>query len=229
MAINLTNFAGGPKPVAQNDANGREAPLTALMAQDGSILNLSSDASGQLKIALSGGAAGGGNQGINSVASPGQSDGVSVGTYIGFNTNSGVYLFNGTSWDRQRGNVEEVLLSSAARVASIATADQTNYNSKGVALILNVTANPGGAENLSLSVEARVPGAAGYIQIYSGSVITGANGGKILIIYPGSVESPATEADVFVVGYNLPRIWRARVVHSGAGSWTYSLGCCYLV
>ncbi len=54
-------------------------------------------------------------------------------------------LYNGSTYDRERGNVEGTLLASAARTTTTATATQTNYNHRGVVLFLYVPTMPGGA------------------------------------------------------------------------------------
>ncbi|MGH2604227.1 MAG: hypothetical protein ACRDJ9_33180, partial [Dehalococcoidia bacterium] len=59
------------------------------------------------------------------------------------------HLFNGSNFDRQRGNSDVELLASAARTATTTSADQLNHNGRGVVLLLDVTANPGGAETLT--------------------------------------------------------------------------------
>ncbi len=48
------------------------------------------------------------------------------------------------------------------------------------------------------------------------------------VVYPGAVETQAV-ANYEVQGTPLQRTWRVNVVHSGGGSWTYSLGYALIV
>lgn len=52
-------------------------------------------------------------------------------------------LYNGSTWDRQRGTIEGDLLASAARTTDGVSSNQTNYNAKGVTLYLNITSASG--------------------------------------------------------------------------------------
>lgn len=132
-------------------------------------------------------------------------------------------LFNETTWDRNRNNTEGTLLASAARTATTNTSDQTNYNARGVLISLDVSANPGGGETLSLDIQYKDPISGNYASLFPVTVVSTASNGTFSVeLYPGAVETGAIAA-LFVQGLALPRTWRARVVHSAAGSWTYSL------
>ncbi len=48
------------------------------------------------------------------------------------------------------------------------------------------------------------------------------------VVYPGTTESIAT-ATFEVAALPLGRTWRVNMVHSGSGSWTYSLGYALMV
>jgi hypothetical protein len=133
------------------------------------------------------------------------------------------FTYNGSTWDRQRGNLDLTLLVSSSRSSSQNSPDQVNYNARGVLVLLNVTANPGGAETLTLELQAKNGVTSTYFPLVNtGAVITAANGMRGLIVYPGVVETVAG-ADLWVQGLALPRNWRVAVQNSGAGSWTYSL------
>lgn len=142
---------------------------------------------------------------------------------------SGMYATNGGTMDAWRNNTEGTLLASAARTVDTSSGVQTNYNAKGVAVTLNVTGNPGGAETLSLILFYDDPASSSTIYVaVTGVVITAANGIRTLIVYPGAVETIAN-SEVWVQGVPVGRNWGAIVDHSGAGSWTYSLGYQYIV
>src|SRR5262249_18335382 len=77
----------------------------------------------------------------------GSSDGINNGAVLGnlADNNAGAVAlgaplsFNGSTWDRQRGNVETTLLASASRTATVSSADQTNYNGRGVQVDIDIT------------------------------------------------------------------------------------------
>lgn len=132
---------------------------------------------------------------------------------------------NGVTWDRWRNNTETTLLASAARTATTITPAQTNYNGKGVLLVLKVTANPGGAETLTLHLRYDT-GAADFGE--SGNIVTAASNGTYrLMVYPGA--SAAQVGNNKFLAAAVPRSWAAVVQHSGAGSWTYELYAAVIV
>jgi hypothetical protein len=135
------------------------------------------------------------------------------------------HMYNGVTWDRVRNNTEGTLFPSAARTSTQSTPTQTNYNSKGVILYLNVTANPGGSETLSINFH--------YVDPVSNNVTTqiatlitqpAVNGMYTLHLYPGASSAPTDPANNKSFSLPLPRQWQAAIAHSGSGSWTYSLG-----
>lgn len=133
-------------------------------------------------------------------------------------------LYNSSTFDRFYSNWATSVLASAARTATTNSADQTNYNGRGVTVFLNVTANPGGAETLSLKIQAKDPVSSAYIDVADAGVLfTAANGLKALTLYPGTLAADLVSGDVGKSGV-LPRTWRAVVTHSSTGSWTYSVG-----
>ena len=109
----------------------------------------------------------------------------------------------------------------------------TSPNHMGVRLFLNVTANPGGAETLTVSVDMVDPAlnpVSGYAAPASSTrtitafpaTTAAASGTYVYELYPGGVETAAT-ANHEVQGGTLPSFWRPTVTHSASGSWTYSL------
>lgn len=130
------------------------------------------------------------------------------------------WLFNGTTWDRSRNNVELTLLASAARTANTNTGTQTNHNGRGTTLFLNVTVAPGGGETLFLELQFRDPVSAAFATVFS-TVLISTTGIYVFQLYPAA--SGATSSSPLA----LCRQWLVRVRHSSSGpSWTYSLGAC---
>lgn len=137
-------------------------------------------------------------------------------------------LWNGASTDRHRGNTEGTLLASAVRAASTNTSNQVNYNGRGsLALYLDVTANPGGAETLQVILYGVSPIPGSRVQIVAftaGGAAANAQYG--FLIGPELTEALGMTAGTFAARAKafIPRTWSIQVVHSAAGSWTYSLG-----
>lgn len=132
-------------------------------------------------------------------------------------------VWNGSSADRQRNNTDTTILTSAARTATTNGADQTNFNGRGVIVVLNVTAQPGGVETLTVTIQGKESVSGSYFDIEtSGILFTAATGTKALIVYPGVL---AADIVAGVVGKSgvVPRTWRPSIVHSSSGSWTYSV------
>ncbi|MGE0227764.1 MAG: hypothetical protein AB7I38_10995 [Dehalococcoidia bacterium] len=156
-------------------------------------------------------------------------DGVSNGSGIGY-VGARQFLFNGSGWDRLRGNAAATGLASAARTASTATSDQTNYNGRGAQIILDVTATPNNAETLQVTVELKDPVSGKYVQVAAFTALTASVLGAtpttetyVYTLYPGAAETIATakhELQALPIG----RTWRVNILHSASGSWTYSVG-----
>ncbi len=125
-------------------------------------------------------------------------------------------LFNGASWDRERNNTEETVLASAARTATVNSADFTNYNAKGLHVIVNVTAFAAGASIIPF-IQGKDPVSGTYYDILEGLPIT-TTGINIIKVFPGiSAVVNSSASDV------LPRTWRVRVTHADTKSITYSV------
>jgi len=131
-------------------------------------------------------------------------------------------LFNGTAWDRARGNTEATVLASAARTTTTNSADQTNYNARGVHVLLNVTVVPG-VDTVTLSIQGKDPVSAVYYTLLTGLAVVGA-GMNVYKVFPGiTAVANGTASDV------LPRTWRVAVTHSAATSFTYSVGAALVI
>ena len=143
-----------------------------------------------------------------------------------------LYEPSGANYERQRPNYEGTLLASSARTATTNSPDQTNYNSKGVLIILNVTSEAA-TETLSLKLQAKDVISSNYSDIATFGVIytsaseapTRTKGG---LLYPGIITADLVGVAAGIDGVigkagALPRTWRAVVTHSASGSWTYSL------
>jgi len=130
--------------------------------------------------------------------------------------------FNGSSWDRERGNVEATLLSSSARTATTQSADQVNYNGRGVQVILNVTA-ASGTGGLQVVVQGKDPVSGVYYNLYAAPTAVTANGIKVYEVAPGASTAGAGDVASRVAG-QIPRTWRVNVIAGDSSSYTYSVG-----
>lgn len=141
-------------------------------------------------------------------------------------------VYNGASFDRQRGNTEGTLLASAARTAFTQSAEQVNYNARGVNVWVYVTAKAA-STTLDLYIASFDP--VSSIVTYEARVlgwVATANSGQSLQLYPGATTLAAT-----TYGYQriareagaLSRRWYFQVVPSDANSVTYSAGYSYIV
>lgn len=130
-------------------------------------------------------------------------------------------LFNGSTWDRMRNNMEGALIASASRTASSSTSIQTNHNARGVILALDVTAVPVTSETLTIEVKISVNGQTSQaIALYT---IPNTIGKYFLMVAPELVEKDGATLKVKQVSALLPRSWYTVITHSAASAWTYSL------
>lgn len=128
-------------------------------------------------------------------------------------------LYNGTTDDdyaRQRNNNEETILASAARTASVDSADFTNFNGNGAHFVIDVsaiTATP----SIVVTIQGKDLISSNYYDILVGAAITTV-GTTILKVYPGiNGLANAIANDI------LPRIFRVSVANADADSITYSI------
>ncbi len=140
-------------------------------------------------------------------------------------------LYNGASGDRQRGNVEAILLASAARVATASSADQVNYNGLGVIIVISVSVE--GAATLTLTVQGKDSISGLYYDIITGIIVyTAATDAPTITravhLHPGLITGDfigiaATVNGSTAKAVTLPRTWRATVTPADATTTTYSL------
>lgn len=132
------------------------------------------------------------------------------------------HLSNGTTWDRQRGNIDGTLLASAARTATTSSPVQTNHNARGVVVFLDVTTI--GTGNITLNVSGVDPISGKQTGLGLAAAAVTATGIYGYAIYPGITTGFNARASAI-----LPRSFVASVTHSDGSSWTYSLGYSLIV
>ena len=130
--------------------------------------------------------------------------------------------FNGSTWDRFRTNHEATAFASAARTASSNSSDLTNYNARGVKVVIDVTA-ASATPSVVFTIAGKCTLSGKYYAILASAAITG-TGTTVLTVYPG-----ATAAANVAVSDVLPRLWRVEAVHADADSITYSVSVNYVL
>ena len=137
---------------------------------------------------------------------------------------SNSYVYNGTAWEAQYTNLEATIFASAARTATVNSADQTNYGAKGVRLTLDITAVVA-TPTLDIKIQAKDSVSGKYMDMTGCAFAQkSATGTDELIIYPG-----LTAAANVSVSDVLPRTWRAVATHGDTDSITYSLAAAYIL
>lgn len=132
------------------------------------------------------------------------------------------HLSNGVDWDRERNNLEEIPLASASRTASTNSPDQINFNGQAIEVTLEVSVNPGGAETLQLVIEGKTSSGTYYtIATATADAFGGSTGIQTLTVGLGVSEASEAANGSGFAGTMVKRTWRARVVHSSTGAWTY--------
>lgn len=132
-------------------------------------------------------------------------------------TNAHNLKFNGTTFDRERNNTDITVLASAARVASVNSADIVNYNAKGLHLVIDVTAIAA-TPSITVTIQGRDALSGQYYTILTSAAIV-AVGTTVLRVYPALVAAANLIANDI-----LPRTWRVSVTAADADSITYSVG-----
>ena len=140
---------------------------------------------------------------------------------VGLLSNARGYGFNGSTWDRWYNNQNLTLLASAARTATVASPDQTNFNGCGVHVILDVTA--AGTGSITLTIQGKDPVSNKYYDILAGVAVT-TNSTNVYKVYPGLPATANVSANDL-----LPRTWRVNVTHNNANSITYSVGAAVIL
>ena len=139
-------------------------------------------------------------------------------------------LFNESTWDRQRGNTQDLLLASAARTATVFTPNIVNYNAKGIILFLNITA-ASGTGGLGIGIITVDPVSGQTLQLNASTTKITATGIYGYVLYPGA-SAPGVAGAYSVQQFTPAPLGRAFTVQVQAGdgtSYTYSLGYTLIV
>ena len=132
------------------------------------------------------------------------------------------FHYNGTNFDRSRGNVASTLLASAARTATVSSADQTFYNQRGVRVSIDVSLAAAGV-SIVPAIQVKDPVSGVYTAVLTGAAIVAA-GHVEMVVYPG-----ITAAASLAAAMAMARTWRVTMTHATADSATYSVAAVELV
>lgn len=180
---------------------------TAPTIVDGSLCELQASSKGELLVKLSSAGAG--------VSAGNPSDGLANGIQT-LQVNGLTSTFNGTTWDRTRGNVDVTGLASAARTTTTNSGDLTNYNGKGLHVVVDVTS--AGTGSITITIQGKDAVSGQYYTLLAGAAITTVST-NVYRVYPGLTASAnAVASDI------LPRTYRLLITHNNANSITYSVG-----
>lgn len=108
------------------------------------------------------------------------------------------------------------LLLSAVRAATTTTNGLVNYHSRGVHLVIDVTAVPG-VDTITPKLQAYDQSSGKWYDLLVGSAIS-TIGTTVLKLYPSITAVANAAANDF-----LPLNWRVVITHSAASNFTYSV------
>lgn len=198
-------YAGNPLPLGGYASAAVPTAVTA----DGDAVRLWAGLSGNLMVGARA-AAGADGTSNNIVFMPDQN---AVAKLLGM----AQYQYNGTTWDRVRNNLDAATVGiTAAGVTTTQTGtDQTNYNARGVTVILDMTNVGTGSVTLSIQGKDAVSGK--YFTLLTGAAVV-TNSTNVYVVYPG-----VTVAANAAVSQPLPRTWRVVVTANNANATTYTV------
>lgn len=122
-------------------------------------------------------------------------------------------MFNGTTWDRQRNNVNVNVDTSAAKTTTVAGTTATNYNASSMAVAILVTAVSGTTPTLVAKLQWSPDNGTTWVDwdttnLQTASITT--TGTYVLKVYPGATNAANSACNDFV-----PRTWRVYYTITG--------------
>lgn len=133
---------------------------------------------------------------------------------------TGGLVFNGTTWDRKRNNIQVSEKTSGSRTTTLTGNDTTNYNHRGMHLTVDVTTASSGAMLVAIQGKDAVSGK--YYNVAATATLS-ATGTTILKVAPGISSGALSVNDV------LPQTFRIVSTFSSVASVEYSLGYCLIL
>jgi len=146
-----------------------------------------------------------------------ESDG--VGAFLANASTAIKLLWNGTNFDRERGNVAGTALSSGARTTTSYSSDITVHNARGILLLLNVSAKAD-TPSITMALQGKDSISGNYYDLTGETGALTDVGNKFLAVYPGAAD---TDTKGKAVSLPLPKTIRVRITHADGDSITYSV------
>lgn len=204
---------GGATAGTSTNVVGGVYNTTAPTYTNGQATQAQSDSKGSLKTAIMDS-----NGSTQAAVSPSWVDNLS-NTSSGLNVYSRGATYNGSTWDRVRGNEETTLLASAARTTTQTGSDLTNYlGNTSLIVVLDMTTV--GTGSVTLSIEGKDSASGKYYTILSGAAVTTNSTNRYRVSPDLAAVANSVAQDV------LPRVFRITVTANNANSATYSVGYC---
>lgn len=138
-------------------------------------------------------------------------------------------LFNGTTTDQQRGNLDGITLINASGVTTTqASANQTNYNARMLYVVINVTTLTGTSPTLTPKIQGIAPVSGQMIQI--GATLTAISATGVYAYFYGISAPTAAGSITATIAYPVPRTWKYIVTAGGTiTNATYTVEAIYIV
>lgn len=131
-------------------------------------------------------------------------------------------LWNGSSFDRERSNMEGTLLASAARTATTSSPSQKNYAGDALMVFLNVSV-ASGTGGLTTRLRWYDPVSGSQSTLHSDPAAVTATG-NFIYAYGLGCTGPIGLSLKAVYSIPVPRTFDVTIVHGDASSYTYSVG-----
>jgi hypothetical protein len=131
-------------------------------------------------------------------------------------------IYNGATWDRPRGNVDQTVGITASGVTTTQTGtDQTNYNGRGVIVVLDMTNV--GTGSVTITIQGKDVASGKYYTLLAGAAVV-TNVTNVYTVYPAVTAAANVSANS-----PLPRTWRVVVTANNANPASYTVGASVLL
>jgi hypothetical protein len=127
----------------------------------------------------------------------------------------GAYQFSGNGWDRVRTNFDQGLIVAAGVTVTQTVGDQTNFNGRGLILVVDTTVV--GTGSVTCTIHGKDLQSGKYYTLLAGAAITTVTT-NVYTIYPGAPTTANISANS-----PLPRTWRVQCVANNANPQTYTV------
>lgn len=126
-------------------------------------------------------------------------------------------LFNGTTWDRQRGNFDTTTGDTGAKTVTFTGAAQTNYNARGAVITILLGTVTGTTPTLVAQLQYSYDGGTTFAAFSAANTAVTATGNTIqFVVYPTASNNAATGAtQQIITNAALPRKWRVAYTIGG--------------